>query len=1284
MRIVSSRPVLSWTQRAVRRVFTIVLAAACGILGARVAAAQVSPTGTLNGVVTDASGGVLPGVTVLAVNVATGVTQQTVTSESGDWRLAALPTGTYEVSFELDGFKKLVRSGVNVEAAVTRSVPVRLDIGGLTETIRVTADAALLNVTTPATARRLSGEELEVIPTSTGSFTHLLSSEAGVSSDLPPVLINGTGNISPSVNGTRTTSTSLFFNGIDATNLTTNEGALSDNIAPAADTLEEVTLQTSMYDASTGRSGGGNFQLVTRSGTNSFRGTGHYSGQHERFNSNDFFYEKDGIDKPKARRNEGGFTVGGPLRHNKLFFFTGYQRTDAETGFVPTASSISAMPQALQLIQGVRTKENILAAFAQLNPGILSSIPKAQCASPTDTACISDVALNLLNLRNPVTGDFVIAAPRAGGTVIGKDINAGNSVGGNPFVRQRNVVPAEFQQDQFTLKLDATLTNDNRLSGTGFFSKFPGYDPFPDPSSLVSPFTLKRADRNATVAISDTHVLSSNVVNEARGGIFFLRNSRSLDDPFLELTNAGVGVANPATFFDNSIATQRLGHYIGRPGGTMERFSFGGPNDSFNKRQQRTYTIGNTLSWTTSRHAIRLGGEFRRNEFDTNLPEEQATEFEKFDNFTQLLRGLATEADTQFGITDKQFRFNDFNAFIADEWRLSQSFTVSAGLRYEFFGLPEEVNGRIGNVDFEALTNPENPVTAFIVPSNVQNTGYAAIDAAIAASRKVDNKHTLKGQDWNNVAPRVGFAWTPGGAGKLVFRGGYGIFYDRPSAAFINTVFSNYPFLREQEVTFPGSAVPLNGAWSQQDPTFPFNQYLPNQVVRTGGASGTYQIRDGTNVTRGADGTINPTNPATGQPFRGNIAETFEFRAVDRNLRTPYIQQYNFGVQRELASNLMVEVRYVGSKGTDLLESRAFNQGYDLNDPSTPDHIFERFNQAYVAAGSPNGALNAGATARQRGVGRAFGFANPSLGGALDYNLANASGAVIGFEARTPVLGFNVPEAVILGNSGRSRYNSIQFGLTKRMSDGIQFNVAYTYSRAKDTSSSDPGSTAGGGKPDVPNAGFVVQGDNRNIDANFALADYDRPHRFSGSWVWQVPGDGVIGGFSVSGFVQLQSGLPYSIFSAEPELGNASQYNDLVRGSGGLYRLGFGRPSLCGSLDELRQHGDDPTEAAFNKSVLCSPTSLAGGYPNNFGFGNLGRNVLRGFWQRRVDLSIAKRFGLGASRNFEVRWDVFNLFNTVNYALPNNVIGGSTTDFGKITDSVGGPRVMQFGARLRF
>jgi hypothetical protein len=1243
---------------------------------------QGSPTGALAGVVVDPSGAVLPGVTVVAKGSATGLTRETVSGGGGEWRIANLPVGVYEITFELDGFRKLVRSTVNVEAAVTRSLNVTLEVGSISESVTVSADAPLLTPTAPTTARSLTSEELEAVPTSTGSFTHLLSSEAGVSSDLPPVLTNGTGNISPSVNGTRTTSTSLFFNGIDATNLTTNEGSMSDNVSPMTDTLQEVKLQTSMYDASTGRSGGGNFQLVTRSGSNAFRGSALYNLQNEALNANDYFYEKDGIEKPKARRNEGGFTIGGPVRQNRFFFFGGYQRTQAETGFVPTASSITVLPQALQLIQGDRTKENLLAAFGQFNPSILQSIPKAQCTSPSDRACVSDVALNLLNLRNPVTGDFMIPAPRPGAALVGNDINVAGSNGGNPLLRQRNVVPAEFTQDQYTLKLDGQLAESNRLSGTVFFANFPGLDPFPDPFSLASPVTLRRADRNVTVAISDTQIWGTTKVNEMRGGVFDLRNSRRLDDDFLGITNASVGVDNPATFFDNSDATNRLGHYVGRPGGIMERFSFGGPNDTFNQRQQRTLTFGDTLSWTTDRHAMRMGGEFRHNEFNTNLPEEQATEFEKFDNFTQLLRGVSTEADTQFGITDKQFRFNDFGFFLADDWKLSRSLTLNLGVRYEFFGLPTEVNGHIGNVDFDAITNAENPVNAFIVPNNVQLTGFNAIDAAINASERADNKHTLNGQDWNNVAPRLGFAWSP--TDRWVVRGGYGIFYDRPSAAFINTVFSNYPFLREQEVTFPAASVPLQGAWSQQDPNYPFNQYLPNKVVRN--TNGTYQIRDGTLVTRGADGTINPTNPATNQPFTGNVAETFEFRAIDRDLHSPYVQQFNFGVQREFGANLMLEVRYVGSRGDELLEARAFNQGYDLNDPATPDYIYQRFNDAYVAAGSPNGALNAGTTAKQQGVGKAFGFANPGLNNMIDYNLSTggATGAVIPFEARAPILGFNIPEAVLLANTGRSLYNSFQLNLLKRMSSGLQYNLAYTYSRSKDTSSVDPGSTSGSGKPDTPNAGFVVQGDNRNIDANYALSDFDRPHRFSGSFIWDIPGQGALNGFRVSGYVQMQSGLPYSIFSAEPELQNASQYGNLVRGSGGIYRLGFGRPSLCGSLDDLRQAGPDPTEAAFNASVLCSPSSIAGGYPGNLGFGNLGRNELRGFWQRRVDLSFAKSFGLRASRHVEVRWDIFNVFNTVNYALPNNTIGDAGTDFGKITDSVGGPRVMQFGLRFHF
>jgi hypothetical protein len=1241
--------------------------------------AQASATGSLGGALQDANGASLPGVSVTVKNKGTALTRATTSDGEGRWTMPALAVGTYEVTYELKGFKKLVRTDVQVEAAVPRTLEDKLETGELTASVTIEGGAPLITPETSTTFRQLSADELVAVPTSTRSFTHLLSAEAGVSSDLPPVLTNSNGNLSPSVNGTRTTSTSLSFNGVDATNITSNEGSLNNSIAPAPETLSEVKLQTSLYDASTGRSGGGNFQLVTKSGTNQLNGSVYYYLQNEKFNANDFFFNKDGIARPLARRNEGGFTIGGPLVKDRWFFFGGYQRTQAVTGFVPTASSITVLPAALSLISGERTKQNVFDAFRALNPGITASIPNANA--------ISDVAIRLLNVRNPATGDFIIPAPRPA-SIVGRDANVTGSVGGNPYIRQRNVFPAEFEQDQFTIKLDGRLMKNNTLNATFFFSNFPGLDFFPDPLSLASPFVLRRADRNRTLAISDQHIFSPRLVNEIRFGYFYLDNTRRLNDPFLEITNASVGIPNPAVAFDNSSSTLRLGHYVGRPGTILERFSFGGPNDSFNERLQKTFSLADNVTYIRGNHTFRMGVEFKSHSYATSLPEEQATEFEKYDNFTQFLLGRATEADTQFGITEKSFRFRDLSAYVADDWKLNRKLTLNLGLRWEWFGWPEEKNGRIGNFDPALVTNFDNPLSGFIVAANAQTTGFAAIDTAMAATAKALTKHTLNGQDLNNFAPRIGFAYSPFASSRMVVRGGYGLFYDRPSAAFINTVFSNYPFLREVEVTFPASAVPVTTAFSQQDPNFPFNQYLPNRVVRTGGANGTYQIRDSTNVTRGADSSLNPIDPATGQPFRGNIAETFEFRAIDRNLKTPFVHQWNLGMQYELTKNLLIEARYVGTKGDQLLQAVSFAQGYDLNDPSTPDLIFERFNQAYVAAGSPNGPLNAGTTARARGLGRAFGFANPALGGMIDYNLANPSGGVISFEARSPFLGFDVPEAILLGNYAGSIYHSGQVSLTKRFSRGSQFNIAYTWSKSIDTGSADPGSTAGGGKPDLPNVGFTAQGNAFDLQSNRAVSDFDRPHRFSASFALDLPTFGLkskfLTGWQLSGFAQMQSGLPYSIFSPEVTVGTTAQYTNMRLGSGGLYRLAFGRPSLCGSLNQLRQSGTDPTEQAFDPSALCSPLSLAGGYPNNRGFGNLGRNILRGLWQKRVDMGLAKSTNLTERVGLEFRWDVFNVFNNVNFATPNNLIGEAGSDFGKITDTVGGPRVMQFGLKLKF
>ena len=1198
-----------WTMAAL----TIALAAT-----AFSAAAQSGPTGSLTGRVIDQSQSAVPGVTVTATNLATNDTRVEVTNGEGVYRLGALTVGTYQLTFHVNGFKTLQRSGVLVEAAVPRTIDVQLELGGISEQVTVNVDPPVLQNTTPTVSRRLSSEEITSVPSSTRSFTHLLTATAGVSADLPPVGSNDTGAISPSVNGTKQTSNSVLYNGVDITSMLSNTGTLDEGLSPAPETIEEVKLQTSLYDASTGRSGGGNFQLVTKSGTNGFNGSLYMFGQDDRVNSNDFFFEKNGISKPKMQRLETGFTIGGPIRRDRAFFFGSLQHTDAETGYVPTASSRALLPAALGLISGARTPENIVSAFRQLNPSF--------ALQPGN---ISPVALQLLNARNPRTGDFLIPAPT--GAVIGKEpivgIGAFSTAGGDPVAEHRQVIPAEFQQLQGSARVDAKLTNNNRLQVSYFGADFPSTDPFPDPSTLASPVPLRKSNRGQVASLSNTHIFGNGVLNEARVGFFTLRNTRRLDDDIAAVTSDQFGIVNPALLFDDSPATRRLGHFVNR-GIT---WSFGGPNDSFNRREQQTVHFSDALSAIFGQHNIRVGGDFKLHDVKTNLPEEQGTEFEKIEHFQQFLLGFTSEADTQFGFTDKEFLMRDASAFITDDWRVGNRLSVALGVRWDWFGWPYEKNGYFGNFDPAMVTDPSNPIDAIIVPSNIQNTPFSAVNAGIAAVTKVDTKHTLNGEDLNNFAPRLGFAYTV--SDKHVVRGGYGLFYDRPSAAFMNTVFSNYPILREIEITVPSRQVPIQNAFSSNvingQPT-PFDAFFPFRLVYSGGAAGNYTIRDGTGRV-GVNG---------GQ---GNIAETLEFRAIDRNLKTPYYQQWNMGWQWELAPSMALEVRYNGSRGHDLLLATALNEPWDLNDPNTPPEILARITAAYRAAGGTANAQDPNA-----------------LGYGYNGDNNRGPGGAIATEVRTLYYGFNDAEALYLQSRGRSTYHALQTSVTKRFSHGYQFHAAYTYSIAKDLMSADPGSTAGGGRPDTPNSGFSVENDSRDLESNWARSDFDRPHRFSLSGVWALPlGDNVfLRDWEIATFMQFQSGRPFSVFRPEQ----------------GLLRLGFQRLDFApgANADTVAAQAANPEEGWFDKTQLRAATAA----------GNTSRNFLRGPAQKRIDLSIAKRIPLGSRVRAELRWEIFNLLNTVNFGMPENNF--DSVDFGTITTTVGGPRVSQFGFRVIF
>lgn len=1340
-------------------------------------AAQQSDNGSLSGTVTDQTGALVPGGKVTVKNVDTGLSRTATTNDEGRWTMLALQPGNYEVTVAVEGFAEK-KQNANVSASVTTPVDIVLGVSEVGIEIVVSGgngDSVVNSDSRGEVSSTLSGGRIAALPLPLRDFKAALPTNTLVSAGISDPLDNSSGSGEISIAGGRPTSIALVKDGIDATNLV-GTGSISENLSPAPEFLDEVKLLVGNYDSSLGRTGGGNIQLITKRGGQNFNGSLFAFIQNEAFNANDFFFNRDGIDRQKASRFEGGFTIGGPIIKEKLLFFGGYQKTDATTAYVSSASSFVVLPEALAFMS-TRTAEDVRQAFARaagdfpnsgFNRPCIRTTPYTDGFPQTASAvCINTLSpfYRLLSSRNPVTGDFVVPTLRPGyerlysnpanllltnaadrerypnGFPIIDLAVEGGVPSQNPLVRQRNASPATFEQDQFTTRLDYTLAspnaagnNLNQLSGTFFFANFPATEPFSE-STLVSPFPVLKNDKNRTLSLSDTHFFNEKLINEARFGYFFLDNTRELDPRLLasEFTNGGLGIPNPASFYVPGDESKRCAHHVGRY--NLQDFSVCGPNDVFNRRKQTTLTFADNMTLLKGNHTLRFGVEYKRNAYDTNLPEEQGVEFEKFDNFTQALNGFVTEADTAFGITDKQFRFNDLSFYVSDEWRFNDKFTLTLGLRWDWFGRPYEKNGRFSNFDPSLLTNPDDPRPGLLLPPNAQETGFSAIDTSLTGLKRSESNHTLNGQDLNNFAPRVGFRYSPFKSGRTVVSGGYGVFFDRPSASFINTVYSNYPYLREVEESLEGRpySTPFNLLFRQQSPTRSFSDFLPYRVVLDSNAPGSgspYFLFD---------------NTQTGL-LQGS-AEPLEFRAVDRDLKTPLVQQWNLGFQHELGKNKdwVIEARYIGTKGQHLLVAVGFNQPYDLNDPNTPDYIFKRLNDAYVNGGSPNGPLRTGAAnERQRGCSIAFGnnlaiqpipgfqfpFGPQCAGaqGEFDYNVA--SGSYFDFidaELRVPYLGFDPTDAVMLQSRGYSIYHGGQLNVTRRLTKGYTFNGSYTYSNSIDIGSSDPGSTTASGRPDTANLGLVVQGDQRDINSNRARSDFDRRHRIAGSFVWELPyynsKNRFLSGWQLSGFAQWQSGSPFSIYATDAEIldindanavqrafflgifsqgGRSSQGNNPQRTlflpgrtAGLLFAAAFGRPNVTSLALLTQRNCNDITRCYFNtntrsfsffdgvQTIPVDPTAALA--PTYARFGNLGRNVLTGPDQKRIDVSVQKKMKFGENGRFELelKWDIFNIFNLVNFANPNADLTDET-DFGQITRTVGAPRVMQFGAKFRF
>jgi hypothetical protein len=503
--------------------------------------------------------------------------------------------------------------------------------------------------------------------------------------------------------------------------------------------------------------------------------------------------------------------------------------------------------------------------------------------------------------------------------------------------------------------------------------------------------------------------------------------------------------------------------------------------------------------------------------------------------------------------------------------------------------------------DYPAALATGRVQDGFLFASNFDENSVPG--AAGLGLRKADSRSIIK-NDYNNFMPRFGFAWSPLSGQKVVVRGGYGIFYERITGAFANSLRQSPPFFRELQLNNLGD-------WN----IYPSDiGSLPIPDMQIG-------FDDGEPIL------VTALDPDT-------EFEALETQMLPPHLATPYTQQWTLGTQWEFRRDWLLEIGYVGTKGTKLLQAVNANQALDID---TVGFL--------PRAGVPGGGF----------IGNYFNVVNDQFVNTTTptCDVTDDPGdCTIAGELRGRLLGLDEDEgANMLSASGNSSYHSLQVGLTKRYSRSIMFNVNYTFSRSLDTYSDE-------GK-------FQVEHDQSRPQLNRGLSDFHRKHRLVMSWTWDLPfrGNRLVDGWQIAGVGTFQSGRPFSVVD-----------DDF---SGFLFESTGPRPNLAAGST----HDDIVTEGSVT-SKLTNYLDRSALASSGAQFGNLGRNVVIGPGQARVDLSVSKEIVRTERATLNFRAEAYNVSNTASFRNPDRDL--SNASFGEITRTRGGPRVIQLALKLLF
>ncbi|MCU1226684.1 MAG: hypothetical protein JWQ42_4777 [Edaphobacter sp.] len=865
--------------------------------------AQSPGTGAIAGTVTDSSGAVISSAKVLVINDETRAARAVVTSSEGAFRVSLLSPGVYSVSAAAPGFSARQMRSIHVGASETSTVELRLVVGATDETLEVNSDADLAQVESSTLGRTVDEKMIQTLPLANRNYTQIIALSPGVVVELPNAAALGRNSQNVSANGNKTTANNIQFNGIDANNLSQNSasGYQSEvgTAIPAPDTIEEFRVQTGNFDAGYGRGAGANVDFISKAGSNKWHGSLWEFLRNDALNANDFFAKRNGQPRPVLKQNQFGFTVGGPVRRDKLFFFAGYQGSTQRNG----QSSLSLVTAILPQLGTDRSATALGAQFCPANhpdnPGYQTFAGGKQIAC--DGSNINPAALALLNFKFP-NGQYAIPSPQ---TLLPNDPQQ------LPIGESTYSIPARYREDQYTGNVDYVISEKNQLGGRFFYSRASTGEPFSPFGANVPGWGTNELDQNHMFVLTDTHVFHPNLVNVARVGYMRFDGDAVIAQP---INAADVGMATPSGLPET-------------PGLTIDGlFTIGTAGQPFYWQNTNTYVWQDTVALTHGLHSLRLGVEAKRHQVDVNVPF-VSDGFLDIRTLPDFLLGQSAaqngsnisnifSATGSSGIFRKDERYTDFAGFAQDDYKLKPWLTLNVGVRYEIFGPPSDINGRLPTFD-PTIASHDAPATGtlsgFVLPSNY--TGPLPAGA-------VKSSHSgLWGTSYKDVSPRIGFAARLQNHPLLVLRGGYGIYYDRMSGDLAEQTVGQPPFSFKQSLQGAQNA----GATLQQ----PYNPALP--------PSSSFPI-------------FLPRVPGGG----------LSLAAISPHLVDPYVQQYNLNLQYEVTQNLLWEIGYVGAKSTHIPGCLEFNQAL-LASPEHPvngettntnENIVQRLPFSGIAQGS--------------------------------------------------------------------------------------------------------------------------------------------------------------------------------------------------------------------------------------------------------------------------------------------------------------------------------------------